>query len=172
MLSVKGTETFRQTHRRMRRRSTVLQGELPRGTPHELSYVLHGVWEPLAELGLEKIAGESQPGRGVRKAPVWEHHHAHRCCLTQGSDKWDGVQHLARLDKGAVAIEPDPHSPPSHTGTKTCLHVLDHTLPWLILAHNAYGDRGSRRGEVDIAPLGLLVPSNCRLLRPHSHGET
>src|SRR5215470_1703697 len=140
MLSVKGTEPFRQTHCRMRRRSTVLQGELPRGTLHERSYVLHSVRKPLAELGLEKRAGESQPGRGVRKAPVGEHHHVHRGCLTQGSDKGDGVQHLARLDKGAVAIEPDPHSAPSQTGTEPCLHVVDHTLPWLLLAHKAYGD--------------------------------
>ena len=65
MLSVKGTETFCQAHRRMRSRCTVLQGELPRGALHEVYHGLHRVREPLAELGLEEIAGERQPGRGV-----------------------------------------------------------------------------------------------------------
>src|SRR5437763_1525645 len=113
MLSVKGTETFRQAHRRMCGRCAVLQGELPHGALHEFSHGLHRVRQPLAELGLEEIAGESQPGRGVRKLPVWKYHYVHGCCLTQGSNEWDGVQHLVRLDKGAVTIEPDPHGPSS-----------------------------------------------------------
>src|SRR5215467_8032866 len=143
MLSVKGTETFCQAHRRMRRRSAVLQGKLLRGALHELDHGIHRVREPLAERGLEEIAGEGQPGRGIRKPPVWEHHHVHRCSLTQGSNEWDGVQHLARLDKGAVAIEPDTHGPPSYVGLEARLDILDHALPWLILAHNAYRDRCS-----------------------------
>ena len=145
MLSVKDTETFRQAHSRMRGRSAVLQGKLLRGALHELYHGLHRVREPLAELGLEEIAGEGQPRRGVRKPPVWEHHHVHRCRLTQGSDEWDSVQHLSRLDKGAVAIEPDTHGLPSYGGAEARLDILDYTLPWLILAHDAYGDRGSRR---------------------------
>src|SRR5215470_14918046 len=143
MLSVKGTETFCQTHRCMRGRSAVLQAELPRSAPQEFQHSLRRVREPLAKLGLEEIAGEGQPGRGVRKPPVWEHHHVHCCCLTQGSDEWDGVQHLARLDKGAVAIKPDTQGPPSYVGLEARLDILDHALPWLILAHNAYRDRCS-----------------------------
>src|SRR5690349_24492500 len=100
MLSVKGTETFRQAHRRMRSRRAVLQAELPCGAPQELYHSLRRVRESLAELGLEEIAGEGQPGGGVRKPPVREHHHVHRCRLTQGSNEWEGVQHLARLDQG------------------------------------------------------------------------
>src|SRR5262245_12635601 len=49
MLSVKGTETFRQAHRRMRGRSAVLQGKLLRGALHQLYHGLHRVREPLAE---------------------------------------------------------------------------------------------------------------------------
>src|SRR5215510_15002098 len=150
MLAGEGTETFCQAHRRMRGRSAVLQGKLLRGALHELYHGLHRVWEPLAELGLEEIAGEGQPWRGIRKPPVWEHHHVHCCRLTQGRDEWDGVQHLSRLDKGAVAIEADTHGPPSYVGAEACLDILDHALPWLILAHDAYRDRGGRPGEVHI----------------------
>src|SRR5262249_19769734 len=172
MLSVKGTETFRQAHRRMRGCSAVLQGELLRGAAHEIYHGLCRMRESLAKLGLEEIAGEGQPGRGIRKPPVWEHHHVHRCRLTQGSDEWDSGQHLSRLDKGAVAIEPDTHGPPSYVGAEARLDILDHALPWLILAHHAYRDRSSRPGEVAIAPLGLLIPRKRRLLRPYSHDCT
>src|SRR4029453_1017158 len=148
MLSVKGTETFRQAHRRMCGCRTMLQGELPCSVLHELSHGLHRAREPLAKLGREERAGKSQPGRGVRKPPVWEHHHVHRCRLTQGSDEWDSVQHLSWLDKGAVAIEPDTQGPPSYVGAEARLDILHYTLPWLILAHDAYWDHWSRLGDV------------------------
>src|SRR5262249_34716595 len=87
MLSVKGTETCRQAHRRMRGRGAVLQAELSRSAPHEPYHGLRRVRESLAKLSLEEIAGEGQPWRGIRKPPVWEHHHVHSCRLTQGSDE-------------------------------------------------------------------------------------
>ena len=171
--SVQDTEPFREAHRRMRGRCAVLQGELQCGAPHERDPRLDRAWESLAALGLEERTGERQPWGGVRKAPVGDEHHVQGCRLTQRRHKREGVQRLARRDKGAVAIHPDAYGPSGSGGAEARLDILDDVLPWLILAHDADGERGRCLGKGDGAPGGLLVPSNRprRARRPRTTRE-
>lgn len=79
------------------------------------------------------------------------------------------AQHLPRRDKGAVAIHPDAYDPPGSVGAEARLDILDDVVPWLILAHDADGERGSCLGKGDGASVGLLVPSNRYRRVPKTH---
>ena len=59
-----------------------------------------------------------------------------------------------------MAIHPDAYGPSGSGGVEARLDILDDVLPWLILAHDADGERGRCLGKGDGAPGGLLGPSN------------